>query len=135
MQLTVVLLAAREPFDDLGVSHRNGRARREQADRLDGRMVEGVRVGTAQPEDAAGRAVVVDRREHDRAGARRQAALHLRSFGRAQDGHAAAAQALDSERLVDRQGLVEERSVRARGDAEVRELAVDRRERRAVGAR
>ena len=75
VQLTVVLLAARKPFDDLGVSHGDGRARREQADRLDGRMVEGVRVGTAQPEDAAGLAVVVDRREHDRAGAGRQAAL------------------------------------------------------------
>ena len=77
--------------------------------------------GLRSAEDAAGRAVVVDRREHDRAGAGRQAALHLRALGRAQDGDSASAQALDSERLVDRQRLVEQRSVGAGGDAEVRE--------------
>jgi len=67
MQLAVGPLARRQLLDEPCVAQGDRGRLREQSCRLDLELAEGIGELTAHPEDSAGRAVVHDRDEHDRA--------------------------------------------------------------------
>ena len=134
VQLAIVALALGETFDELCVPQRDRRGPREQAQRLHLGVVEGVRVGAPDSENAADRSVVFDLRQDDRSRAGREAPRDLGPGGCAEHGEATAAQALVGQCCGEGEGCALKLGVGSFADLEVRELVVDRGERRAVRA-
>ena len=128
VQFAVVPLALREPVHELGVAQGDRRGPSEHPKRLHLGVVEGGHVGAPHAENAANRAVVVDRREDDRSCSRREAARDLGPGRRAQHGDVAAEHTLVAECRVERESLALELRVGSFAHLEVGELLVDRRE-------
>ncbi len=97
MKFAVVPLALGQPVDELCIAQGDRRRASEHPQGLDLAVVEGVHVGTAHPEDATKRVVVLDRCEDDRARAGSEAARNLRPRGRAQNCDVATEEALVAE--------------------------------------